>query len=275
MKNTDDLLNLAKLAVVTAGEQIKKHYENFTLTLKSDRSPLTSADLAANDAIFKILKQSGMPICSEEQILEYDEDKALESFWLVDPLDGTKEFIAKNGEFCVCIALIQDERPCLGAIFIPHTNELFYADKNGAFKEILGAYGEILGKTNLNENRQNGKNYILLSHRRKSLTAKFIASRLSLNHAKIGSAIKFCRLAEGSGGVYVRFSPSSLWDNAAGDAIVSFSGGAVINTATRLPHKYDLKSLKNPHFIALSRENLDLLEPILTLCEQNGYKFEN
>ncbi|EJP74847.1 MULTISPECIES: 3'(2'),5'-bisphosphate nucleotidase CysQ [Campylobacter] len=267
MKNTDDLLTLAKVAALAAGEQIKEHYENFTLTLKADRSPLTSADLAANEAIIKILSQSGLPVCSEEKILEPKSCENLERFWLVDPLDGTKEFIAKNGEFCVCIALIENERPTLGVIFIPHTNELFYASEGGAFKEILDAKGKILAKINLHQSRQNGKNFILLSHRSKSLKAKSIAAKLSLNHAKIGSAIKFCRLAEGSGGVYARFSPSCLWDNAAGDAIVCFSGGTVVDASTHLPPRYDIKTLSSPHFIALSRENLGLLEPILDLCE--------
>ena len=116
-----ELLNLAKKAAVNAGAQIMKFYsaDNTALKvcLKDDSSPLTSADLAANEAILKELKKSGIDICSEESVLSASSSKE-GLFWLVDPLDGTKEFLAHNDEFCVCIALIKDTKPILGVIFL-------------------------------------------------------------------------------------------------------------------------------------------------------------
>jgi len=132
-----ELLNLAIKAAISAGGEIMKFYSSnsqaLKVCLKDDSSPLTSADLAANEVILKELSKSGIKICSEESILQ-DSDK--DEFWLVDPLDGTKEFLARNGEFCVCIALIKEARPVLGVIFIPVSKELFTLMKTALLKKF-------------------------------------------------------------------------------------------------------------------------------------------
>lgn len=264
-----ELLNLAKKAAVNAGAQIMKFYsaDNTALKvcLKDDSSPLTSADLAANEAIIKILSKSGIKICSEESILQ-ESDK--DEFWLVDPLDGTKEFLARNGEFCVCIALIKKARPVLGVVFIPVSRELFYADENGAFKEILDAKSESITKIDLNAKSEKFQNYVFLSRRGDSQVAELIKQNLNLKQISLGSAIKFCRLVE-FGGVYLRFAPSYLWDNAAGDALVNFCGGKVFDANSSKEMSYEFADLKSPFFIALSKNTLNLKDKITQLYKQS------
>lgn len=251
-----ELLSLAKLAAVGAGSEILKHYDSFDIFSKKDKSPVTTADIAANEKIFEILNQSNIPICSEENIINTKSD----IFWLVDPLDGTKEFIDKNGEFCVCIALIKDSRPIIGVIFIPTLNEIFYATKYGAFKESLSKKDKI--KLN------NGSQKVLYIGRRgKSANAKLIASKLGFSCVKMGSAIKFCKIAQ-LGGIYIRLSPNYIWDNAAGEAIVNFSGGLVVNPYTNSNLSYNLSELKSKHFISISREFINLKDDIVSLIQQ-------
>lgn len=268
-----DLLNLAINAAIGAGREIMKFYSpgdnrsGLQISLKDDSSPLTSADLAANEAILKELKKSGIDICSEESVLSASSSKE-GLFWLVDPLDGTKEFLAHNDEFCVCIALIKDAKPILGVIFLPVTRELFYANENGAFKEILDANGESITKIDLNAKSENFENYIFLSRRGDPKTAEFIKENLNLKQISLGSAIKFCRLVE-FGGVYLRFAPSYLWDNAAGEALVNFCGGKVFDANSSKEMSYELADLKSPFFIALSKNTLNLKDKITQLYKQS------
>lgn len=117
----NELLALATDAAKKANAAIMQNYDKFDVFVKADRSPLTNADLAANDAIMRTLEPSGIAICSEERVLDSKQRMSEERFWLIDPLDGTKEFIARNGEFCVCIALIEHGRPILAAMYIAQT----------------------------------------------------------------------------------------------------------------------------------------------------------
>lgn len=262
-----ELLNLAKQAALLASKEIKKHYDNFKCYLKDDNSPLTSADLAANEAIFKILSKSNIPICSEEQILDETTRLKSKKFWLVDPLDGTKEFISKNGEFCVCVALIEDSTPTIGVIMIPMSNELFYADSSGAFREILDENGNILSKSKLSNLPKNGVKNIYIGNKGKALKEHEIATKFSLNVVRLGSAIKFCRLAQNSG-IYVRFSNSSLWDIAAGEAILKFSNAIMLRADNFLEISYNTRELSSPKFVAIGSENLHLKDKILTaICK--------
>ena len=265
-----ELLNLAIKAALGAGAEIMKFYSSSSkplkVSLKDDSSPLTSADLAANEAILKELKKSEIDICSEESILPVDHDSK-DEFWLVDPLDGTKEFIEANGEFCVCIALIRKSKPVLGVIFIPVSKELFYADENGAFKEILDAKNDVIKRVDLNRKSKKFKEILFLSRRGDPQKAEFIASNLKLEQNRIGSAIKFCRLAE-FGGVYLRFMPSYLWDNAAGEAIVNFCGGKVFDAGSGEDMSYKLANLKSPFFVALGKNALNLKDEISELASK-------
>ena len=267
-----ELLNLAIKAAISAGSEIMKFYSSnshaLKVCLKDDSSPLTSADLAANEVILKELSKSGIKICSEEQILEPKKDyPSIKEFWLVDPLDGTKEFIEANGEFCVCIALIRKSKPVLGVIFIPASRELFYANENGAFKEILGANDEVVARQDLNEKAKSLNNFIFSSRRGETKRVTLIRDSLNLEQKCIGSAIKFCRLAE-LGGIYVRFSPSYLWDNAAGEAVVKFSGGKVLNASDRCEPSYKLSDLKSPFYVAFGKNALSLENEVFKLIEQ-------
>lgn len=259
----NSLLKLAKKAAIEAGRAIMLEYDkSFSVRLKGDRSPVTSADLAANDKIYEILSSSGIPICSEESVLEAASRQAAGTFWLVDPLDGTKEFIDKNGDFCVCIALIEAGKAVLGVIFIPATAELFYASDAGIFMERLGTGLGLLEILNLNKVAKNEKN-IYLSRRSKNVISRELASTLGLRTHTIGSAIKFARLVQ-NGGVYVRLSPSYLWDNAAGDALVRLSGGVILDADSLEPIDYASKSLKSPHFICLSKDMTFLLDSVVS-----------
>ncbi|OUT12240.1 3'(2'),5'-bisphosphate nucleotidase CysQ [Campylobacter concisus] len=268
-----ELLNLAIKAAVSAGREIMKFYSpgddrsGLQISIKEDSSPLTSADLAANEAIIKELKKSGIDICSEESILSASSSMD-GSFWLIDPLDGTKEFLARNGEFCVCIALIKKARPVLGVIFIPVSKELFYADENGAFKEILDNNGEIIKRVDLNKKDKNLDNLIFSSRRGDAKEIEFIGQSLNFEQRCIGSAIKFCRLVE-FGGAYLRFAPSYLWDNAAGEALVNFCGGKVFDANSSKEMSYELANLKSPFFIALSKNTLNLKDKITQLYKQS------
>ena len=248
-----ELLNLAISAAREAGKEILKHYEKFEIYEKEDKSPLTTADLAANEIILKILGKSGIKICSEESILSADERKNAEMFWLVDPLDGTKEFIAQNGEFCVCIALIKAGRPILSAIYIPVSDELFYSKGEG----IVYKNGEILPKCDRTPN------LFLLGRHGNSAKRTELASKFSYELKRIGSAIKFCRICENKAGGYSRLGPSSLWDIAAGDFLVTQSGGMIIDLKTCELPRYDSESLINNPYLVLDRNNIKFLDEML------------
>lgn len=268
-----NLLALAKRAALKAGRAIIKEYEAFdpsNIMIKSDSSPVTSADLASNDIIFNILKDSGIPICSEENILNFENRIKNSSFWIVDPLDGTKEFIAKNGEFCVCIALMQELRITLGVIFIPLTGELFYASESGVFKEKLAGdnFDKTIKKIDLIKNKTyDPKLYI--GRRGKASFAYELAKKIDLNIKRIGSAIKFTTLVE-YGGVYLRLSPSHEWDNAAGVALVKFSGGSVLELQNYRPISFGSKSLKSPNFLALDSNFAKKIDSILPYFNFKG-----
>ena len=276
------LLNLAKLAAIKAGDEIIKFYahkgfddeilatrstlskiarnknaSNFEVNLKTDHSPVTSADLAANAAIFETLKSSQIPICSEEKIL----GESARTFWLIDPLDGTKDFIEGSGEFCVCIALIEDGRPALGVIYVPVTGEIYSAAKGGRTQKELyknGAFSpQILAA------REHAPQTIISGKRGKNVTAGKLAAALNLDIARLSSAIKYCRIAENLAGAYMRYSPSSIWDNAAGEMIAAGTGAKMIDLATLKAPIYDAASLKNNEFIVISKDFLALEDEIL------------
>lgn len=260
----DQHLNLSKLhdiaisAALAAGEAILAVYDKFELSLKSDSSPLTTADLVANQAISTHLQSTQIPICSEESILPFHMRNEDALFWLVDPLDGTKEFIARNGEFCVCIALIWHSRPILGVIYTPLSKEI-YSSFAGApvFRnfEKVGEYRENVQSLNLTNNtlNSNGSN-ILISGRSADMTQiENFAKEFDLNLVTLGSAIKFSKLASQEVGVFIRFYGSHIWDTAAGDFLLHQSGGIMLSLSTLKPLNYAKKITLNDSFIALSR----------------------
>jgi len=247
------LLDQVKAIARDAGRAILNIYQqdDVDIQTKGDQSPLTQADLASHDIITKALKQLApdIPILSEEGDLLGGE---VNTFWCVDPLDGTKEFIKKNDEFTVNIALIEQHQPVLGVIHIPVTNETFMAlQGEGAFKihnnqtqRLTKQSGEIdsppifaVSRSHLNEKT---KAFINL-HQAKTIPA--------------GSSLKLTLLAEGKADAYPRFGPTSLWDMAAGHAILKETGGEIYNLDQQ-PLVYNINQILNPGLIAVRDKNM-------------------
>lgn len=258
-------LQLAITASIAGGKEILKIYEgpDIQVEQKEDNSPLTLADQAANEAIVKLLKTTEHPIISEEnKQLDYDVRKNWKTCWIVDPLDGTKEFIKKNGEFTVNIALCTDGKPTFGVIYVPVSRELYYADvnKNEAYKSVLSKDHDIVKALFSEEDRiaPSTPNEELVrvvgsrSHMNES-TLKYIDSiKPNFNEVDIvskGSSLKFCLVAEGKADVYPRFAPTMEWDTAAGQAICNAVGLNVISQQTNEELDYNKENLLNPFFL--------------------------
>jgi len=261
MKN---LLNVSLLAAVEAGKKILEVYkQDFAVETKSDNSPLTIADQQSHEVIKAALAGTGYPLLSEEgKQLPYEERKGWDTFWLVDPLDGTKEFIKKNGEFTVNIALVKNGTPILGVVYVPVTGVLYY----GA--EGVGSYAVTLtdeltaenlatvleGATALPGNGKPAVYTIVASRSHNSPeTEVFIAAKKAA-HGEVdivssGSSIKLCLVAEGKAQVYPRLAPTMEWDTAAGHGVAKYAGCAVYNYETKLDLVYNKENLLNPWFV--------------------------
>ena len=261
--NNKLLLDVCNVSI-EAGKEILNFYNNdIEVTHKEDLSPLTKADLASNKIILESLNNlnSNIPILSEESLVDWSIRKNWKKYWLVDPLDGTKEFIKKNGEFTVNIALIEDNNPILGVVYVPAKSLLYLAEKNkGSFK------------TNTKDKLENfeGIQKILVSSQTKR--ARVIGSRSHSNATfdnwvkekfpnadivQAGSSLKFCLIAEGEADIYPRFGPTSEWDIAAGHMIVNEAGGK-IRTFQNDSIKYNTKeNIINPEFYAIGKIKLN------------------
>ena len=257
-------LIIAVQAAVHGGAEIMKIYqqEDLGVEYKEDNSPLTLADKACNDIINSYLINTEFPIISEEnKQLDYSERKDWETCWIVDPLDGTKEFVKRNGEFTVNIALVTNGKPILGVIYVPVTKELYFADvlNKKTLKAVLESH-----KVDSN-NIVNISSEINPSSSTKELI-KVVGSRSHMNDetqnfvdslnkkfdqveiVSKGSSLKFCLVAEGKADVYPRFAPTMEWDTAAGQAICEAVGLEVISKETEKPLLYNKENLLNPWF---------------------------
>lgn len=248
MNEFDKLLSYALKAASVANGVIMQYYGRVDCKLKEDKTPLTQADLAAHSAITEVLADSLLPVCSEEGVLDYETRRTLEAFWLIDPLDGTKDFLAKNDNFTTNIALIYRNKPAIGVIGVPATGDLYYAVlSQGAYKKTKDGLFPLNGESrNLNPIACDS------IHHSTEEIHRFL-SFYNLESRRIGSALKFCALASGEVDIYPRFNGSSEWDSAAGDLIVSESGGIVLSLLDRKPLVYNKPSLRNPHFIGFSK----------------------
>jgi len=256
------LIRVCNIAIKAGLETLKYYNEDIQVTHKDDSSPLTKADLASNKIIIKALQQldKTIPILSEESLVEWNERKKWTKYWLVDPLDGTKEFIKKNGEFTVNIALIENHKPILGVIYTPVKSDLYFAQKN------YGSY-----KINSSSKLINFQEAIKIFVANKSSIEKIIGSRSHSNQffdswvnqnfpnaeiVQAGSSLKFCLIAEGAADIYPRFGPTSEWDIASGHIIVNEAGGRV-NTFQNIEINYNKKEdLLNPQFYAIGNYKL-------------------
>ena len=268
----DKLILTTILAAKRAGEAILEVYDSdFAVEQKDDKSPLTLADKRSHEIIEKILEQtvtvnnSTVPILSEEgKEIPYDERIKWEYFWLVDPLDGTKEFIKRNGEFTVNIALIHKHKPVLGIIYIPVKDVFYFAAINfGAYKlENSGILTENLSIEELIDKSQklplnsNDKTTLTVIGSRSHTSEEFteFVKQLNQKHENVefissGSSLKLCLVAEGKADVYPRFGPTMEWDTAAGQAIVEQAKCTVMEAETNEPLNYNKSNLLNPFFI--------------------------
>jgi len=250
-------------AAIDAGLEILKVYksDDFQIEKKGDDSPLTLADRIAHQKIMEYLVKTKIPVLSEEgKQIPYEKRKSWNKLWIVDPLDGTKEFIKRNGEFTVNIALIENSKPVFGVIYIPVTKELYFGIKEvGAFK--VAKINSVTNK-DLNVLMQHGdqlplqidRSYTVVASRSHlSNETKDYIDELKQQHADLefiskGSSLKFCAVADGSADVYPRFAPTMEWDTAAGQAIVESMGGKVTKV-DGFPLLYNRKDLLNPWFI--------------------------
>lgn len=244
----DELLIIAR----EAGEAILNIYNDpekaDQVTFKADESPLTLADQASNEVITNRLKvlTPDIPILSEEgRNIPYLERKNWEYFWCVDPLDGTKEFVKRNGEFTVNIALIYNQAPVLGVIYVPVTDTMYYASEQaGAWK--IDASGN---KTALQVNKKSS-DWTAVGSRTHSVPeeAELLAKYPVTNSVSIGSSLKFCLLADGLAQIYYRQGPTMEWDTAAGQAILTLSGGS-LTKPDGTAFLYNKESLLNGSFL--------------------------
>ena len=244
------LLEAVKGIAVEAGGKIMQVYAtDFSITHKDDLTPLTHADLAAHQTICEALMRltPGLPVLSEESAhIPFSERAAWRQYWLIDPLDGTREFIKRNGEFTVNIALILDQRPVLGVVYTPVTGLCYFAScGRGAYKQHSGAAPKAIHTRRYADGRCAVA--ASRSHCGDSLR-DFLARLGDCEILNIGSSLKSCLVAEGQADVYPRFGPTSEWDTAAAQCIVEEAGGRVTDTAMQ-PLRYNTKpSLLNPHF---------------------------
>ncbi len=275
-------LGVALSAAKAAGEAILEVYDrDFGVEHKSDGSPLTIADRRSHEIITGCLTSNPsavLPVLSEEgRDIPYDERKGWDYYWLIDPLDGTKEFIKRNGEFTVNIALIRKDRPVLGVIYIPVRDVFYFAAQGlGAYRledagKALAGKGpgdllqDILGKavrlplTERGDAAAGGGTRITVVGSRSHVTREFeeFVEEMKRRHGEVefisaGSSLKFCLVAEGRADVYPRFGPTMEWDTAAGQAIVVQAGGVVLDVETGKQVSYNKENLLNRWFIACS-----------------------
>ena len=245
-----ELLQIAIDAALLAGEEIMKIYsEEFEVLLKQDNSPLTIADQNANSIIEKVLQKTGIPILSEEGKHEdYFIRKKWDKLWIVDPLDGTKEFVKRNGEFTVNIAFVENSIPYIGVIYVPAKKWLYYGSSAGAFKKVDG----IIQKLPIFD----GRDHLVVvgSRSHHSIETSEYFDSLKKKHGEIeivsmGSSLKICLVAEGKADIYPRFAPTMEWDTAAGHAIVNFAGKNLIDLKTKKSMVYNQEKLINNWFI--------------------------
>ena len=233
------LLHYAIDAALEAGKAIMEVYaQPFEVYTKDDDSPVTQADLCASNIIKEMLKPTGLPFVSEEDLPP--DRSQFNRYWLVDPLDGTAEFVKRNGEFTVNIALIDNKQPVLGVIYAPVLDKLWTSED----KQL----------STLNSKLSTFTVLVSRSHRSPEVDA-YINKVLRPAHPDLvidtqGSSLKFARLAEGSADVYVCYSKTKEWDTAAADAILRAAGGKVLRISDGQPLEYSKKEYPNPPFVA-------------------------
>jgi len=264
----EEYLLIALEAAINAGSEIMKIYEsdNFEIEVKEDASPLTKADKTAHQIITKYLSKTGLPILSEEgKHIPFEDRNSWGKFWMVDPIDGTKEFIKRNGEFTINIALIYQQKPILGVVYAPALHELYYAQNTlGAFKintTLNIDLNNILSDSiKLPVSKNNNIYTIVASRSHLSKETTDFIEQLKNDYDEIemisrGSSLKFCLVAEGAADCYPRFAPTMEWDTAAGHAICKFAGFTILDLTTKAELLYNKENLLNNFFLVEKSTN--------------------
>ena len=259
----NQLLDTAIISALEAGKAILEIYHSgvFNIELKGDNSPLTRADTASHDVIMSYLESTDIPVLSEEgRDIPYKERKSWKQLWIVDPIDGTKEFIKRNGEFTVNIALIENKKPIIGVIFVPVTGELYFSAKElGAFKVKVNLedydVDALLSKNNKLPLQREDKTFTIVASRsHMSKETEDYVKQMRDIHGEVkliskGSSLKLCMVAEGTANCYPRFAPTMEWDTAAGQAICEHAGVEVLDWETKKNMVYNREELLNNWFL--------------------------
>jgi len=256
MHNRIDIEEVINIAIEAGKSTLEIYEQDFEVMTKEDNSPLTLADQRSNAVILNGLSNlttgGDLPIISEEtRLIPYEERKHWEIFWLVDPLDGTKEFIKRNGEFTINIALVRGHTPVLGVIYVPVGDIVYYAiEGQGAFMRYAG------GERKLRIRELKGSDMLLIvasrSHSSPAVEAYLEEKKKqfsSVEYVVAGSSLKFCLLAEGKADVYPRLAPTMEWDTCAGHIIAKEAGAEVLVYGEEHELRYNKENLLNPHFI--------------------------
>lgn len=253
----NDIIDLS----IEAGQRIMEIYNtDFDVEKKLDNTPLTAADMAAHHTIVDGLRRltPDIPILSEESAdIPFAERSQWQRYWLVDPLDGTREFVKRNGEFTVNIALIDNHESVLGVVYAPVTGDIYYAARGmGAFKTTADHRGKA---TAIHTRRKTADSTIIAgsrSHRGDSLEA-FLQKLGNYEIISMGSSLKSCLVAEGRADLYPRLGPTSEWDTAAAQCVVEEAGGRITKTDMQ-PLRYNTKDeLLNPYFLVIGDPDFD------------------
>ncbi|WP_207758588.1 3'(2'),5'-bisphosphate nucleotidase CysQ [Algoriphagus lutimaris] len=249
MIDIKQLTSLAKEASLAAGKAILEIYNSadFGVELKGDNSPLTKADQAAHQVIVKYLEETGLPVLSEEgKDIPFEVRENWKYFWMVDPLDGTKEFIKKNGEFTVNIALIHQGKPVIGVVYAPVLKWMYWGnEEDGAWKkEAKEAPFQLEKQVN-----KEVKTIVASRSHLSSETQEFIDQYPGVEVISMGSSLKFMLVAEGKAQIYPRFAPTMEWDTAAAHGVILSVGGEIIQATNTSPMEYNKEKLLNPWFI--------------------------
>ncbi len=250
--DADNLAALLEISREAGKAVLDVYHSDFAVENKEDHSPLTLADKKSHEILSAFLsKNSSFPVLSEEgKDIPYRKRKNWERFWLIDPLDGTKEFIKRNGEFTINVALIRRGKPVAGIIYAPVKDVLYHAAKGKGVYKIEG------GKTSrLPDKNGNGTLTVAGSRSHGTRELEEYVQGLRERYGEVaflpaGSSLKFCLVAEGLADIYPRLGPTMEWDTAAGQVIVEEAGGSVVEWGSTRPLEYNKENLLNPHFIA-------------------------
>ena len=262
MAITEEIIQGVIALTRQAGSAIMEVYKSeFDIHIKDDNSPITAADMKANAIITDGLKEINpeIPILSEEgREIPFSERSKWETFWLVDPLDGTKEFIKKNDEFTINIAVLKKNQPVFGVVFAPALDILYWGSQDrGAFKSISGnSHKPVAVNSQLSDPVQ-----IAGSRSHPSIKMNAFTSQFEKYEIKpMGSSLKICLVADGSVHFYPRLGPTMEWDTGAAHAVLRAAGGEIIKYGTYEPLKYNKRNLLNPEFIAGNMQNIQSLK---------------